>query len=70
MPTGTVRQLYDMEADPGEKKNLYDSHPEIAQQLLAQLESDIKRGRSTDGPELSNDVPVKFNKSGSSKKRK
>jgi arylsulfatase A-like enzyme len=59
--TNESAQLYDMEADPSEITNLYATHPEVAQQLLAQLQLDIKRGRSTDGPELSNDVPVRFN---------
>lgn len=49
-------QLYDMEADPGEQQNLYDSHPEVFERLLAQLESDVKRGRSTEGPDQKNDV--------------
>ena len=49
-------QLYDMEADPGERHNLYESHPEVFQRLLAQLESDVKRGRSTEGPDQKNDV--------------
>ncbi|SMP54190.1 Arylsulfatase A [Neorhodopirellula lusitana] len=60
MPPGTTRQLYDMEADPGEQVNLYAKHPEVAQRLLAQLQSDVRRGRSTDGPDLSNDVQVKL----------
>ena len=45
-----VAQLYDMESDPSETTNLYESKPEIVHQLLAQLESDVKRGRSTKGP--------------------
>lgn len=49
-------QLYDLEADPGEKNNLYTAHPEVVERLFAQLESDVQRGRSTDGPKLSNDV--------------
>ncbi|WPJ96407.1 hypothetical protein SH580_01660 [Coraliomargarita algicola] len=49
-------QLYDMEADPGERTNLYQSHPEVVQQLMAQLESDIARGRSTEGAYQANDV--------------
>jgi arylsulfatase A-like enzyme len=53
-------QLYDMEADPSETHNLCNTHPEIVQRLLAQLESDVTRGRSTDGPDLSNDGAVKF----------
>jgi arylsulfatase A len=49
-------QLYDMEKDPGEKNNLYLTHSEVAQQLLADLTADIQSGRSTDGPEAKNDV--------------
>ncbi|MFC5050621.1 arylsulfatase [Rubritalea spongiae] len=57
IPKGAPKgQLYDMEADPGETTNLYQSHPEVVQQLLEQLKSDIARGRSTAGPELKNDV--------------
>ncbi len=50
-----VAQLYDMEKDPGETTNLYSSYPEIADELLKQLESDVRRGRSTAGPDLKND---------------
>ena len=49
-------QLYDMEKDPGEKTNLYLERPEIANRLLANLTSDIERGRSTDGPTAKNDL--------------
>jgi len=49
-------QLYDMQKDPSEKNNLYLSHPEVAQRLLADLTADIQNGRSTDGPEAKNDV--------------
>jgi arylsulfatase A-like enzyme len=63
-------QLYNMEEDPGEQTNVFSSHPEIVQRLLTQLESDIDRGRSTDGPDLSNDVPVKLNSFASGKKKK
>lgn len=49
-------QLYDLESDPGETTNLYESHPEVAARLLAQLESDVARGRSTDGGESENDT--------------
>ena len=49
-------QLYDMENDPGEQNNLYLSHPEVAEQLLADLTADVQNGRSTEGPEAQNDV--------------
>lgn len=53
-------QLYDMEADIGETKNLYTSHPEVAARLLSQFESDVARGRSTEGADQSNDATVKL----------
>ncbi len=53
-----MAQLYDMERDPGETTNLYNSHPEIANRLLQQLESDVARGRSTAGVDLNNDVDI------------
>ena len=60
-----VAQLYDIEADPGETTNLYESQPEVAARLLKQLESDVTRGRSTDGPTSKNDVEtIKLWKSG------
>ena len=49
-------QLYDMEKDPGETTNLYESHPEVAARLLAQLEADVAKGRSTKGPAAKNDI--------------
>ncbi|WP_234044357.1 sulfatase family protein [Haloferula rosea] len=49
-------QLYNMEVDPEEQNNLYHSHPEIVERLITQLESDVKRGRSTAGPDQKNDT--------------
>jgi arylsulfatase A-like enzyme len=49
-------QLYDMEADVGEKKNLYREKPEVVSKLLALLEKDVKRGRSTKGSVSKNDI--------------
>ena len=57
-------QLYDMEADPGEQNNLYKEKPEVFQKLVDQLLKDIRRGRSTDGPDQKNDVKVKFRPKG------
>lgn len=62
-------QLYDMEADPGETTNLYASHPEVAQRLLAQLEADIFNGRSTEGaPSKNAQTKSQFGKVGSEQK--
>ena len=49
-------QLYDLEADPGETKNLFKSHPEVVERLFTQFESYVTSGRSTDGPKTSNDT--------------
>jgi arylsulfatase A-like enzyme len=39
-------QLYDLEADPGEKVNLYSKHPEIVRQLKTLLDQSASSGRS------------------------
>ena len=39
-------QLYDLQADPGETKNLYFLHPEIVEELKSLLQESIKNGRS------------------------
>lgn len=49
-------QLFDLDADAGETKNLAAAHPEIAAQISALLDEQIARGRSTPGPALQNDV--------------
>ena len=57
VPKGSpAAQLYDLEKDPGETTNLYESRPKVVERLLKQLESDIRRGRSTDGDAEKNDV--------------
>jgi arylsulfatase A-like enzyme len=66
-----VAQLYDMEKDPGETTNLYETHPEIAQRLLSLLTEDVERGRSTDGVTANNDlVDIILWKSGKERDRK
>ncbi|MBM80746.1 MAG: arylsulfatase [Planctomycetaceae bacterium] len=57
VPEGAPKaQLYDLDADPGERNNLYIDTPDTAQQLLSQLTADVKRGRSTAGAASKNDV--------------
>ncbi|MBU2939802.1 arylsulfatase [Lacinutrix sp. C3R15] len=51
-----IAQLYDIEKDPAEINNLYETRPEIAKKLLKQLELDINTGRSTKGEFAENDV--------------
>lgn len=57
MPADSPKaQLYDLSSDPGEKNNLYTTHPDIAERLLSLLTKDVEGGRSTAGPESQNDV--------------
>jgi len=42
-------QLYDLETDSAESKNIATAHPEIVQRLGHLLRADIERGRSTPG---------------------
>lgn len=49
-------QLYDMERDPAETTNLYETNPEVVARLLLQLEADVFSGRSTEGGESRNDT--------------
>lgn len=49
-------QLYNLASDPAETANLYETNPSKADELLSALKNDIHRGRSTDGPESSNDT--------------
>ncbi len=43
-------QLYDMETDPGEKKNVYKEFPEVVKELKGLLIEYIENGRSNPGP--------------------
>lgn len=56
-------QLYDLDTDPTEQKNLYASHPEITLRLVELLATQIKNGRSTLGPSTHNDGSIPFSKS-------
>ncbi len=51
-------QLYDMEADIGERENLQDRHPEIVARLVALLKTYVDAGRSTPGAQQPNDIRV------------
>lgn len=52
-------QLFDLERDPGESRNLAAEHPGKVAELKALLDESISRGRTTPGPNLSNDRDVK-----------
>ncbi len=55
-------QLYDMDADPGERDNVQASHPEVVENLTALLERYVARGRSTPGASQKNDASVDIRK--------
>ncbi|HZZ27100.1 MAG TPA: arylsulfatase [Pirellulales bacterium] len=55
-------QLYDMESDEGEKRNVATEHPEVVKELTALLTKYIADGRSTPGVAQKNDVPIKLRK--------
>lgn len=49
-----IFELYDMENDPGETKNLFFEHPKVVNKLVAKITQIIKNGRSTNGAPQSN----------------
>jgi arylsulfatase A-like enzyme len=51
-------QLYDLGADPGERVNLAARHPERVRAMVATLTEQVRRGRSTAGPDQPNDAAV------------
>lgn len=58
----TGYQLYNLKDDPGEKTNVIEKHPKIAEELTQLLGDTVKNGRSTPGP-AQNDVEVSWRKS-------
>ncbi len=48
-------QLFDLQADPAERTNVQDQHPEVVEELVGRLADAIKNGRTTAGPILEND---------------
>lgn len=72
MPVDSPKgQLYDMQHDIGETINLFETKPEIVNQLLDLLKADIERDRSTAGPASANDFAdiVLWKSEGAKKKR-
>lgn len=52
----TVDKLYNIEKDPTESEDVLKDSPEVVALLMSQLQSDIDRGRSTEGPNVKNDT--------------
>jgi len=53
-------QLYRLDTDPRERHNVQRANPEVVARLTKLLESYSARGRSTPGPERTNDVAVEL----------
>lgn len=52
-------QLYDLDADISERRNICEEHPEIVQKMTALLVQYVHNGRSTPGaPQPNNGVPI------------
>jgi len=51
-------QLYNMELDEGEQNNVFEEYPDVVEELTAELQKVIAKGRSTEGTNQSNDVPI------------
>lgn len=53
-------QLYDLEADVGERRNLQAEHPEIVGELTTLMTRYVEQGRSTPGPRQPNTGPDRW----------
>ena len=53
-------QLFDLEHDLQETKNLANDFPELVKELSVEMEQCIEQGRSTPGAKIHNDVPVQL----------
>ena len=56
MATLPAMQLYDLESDPGETRNVIGEHPDVVRRLTARMREHIERGRSTPGPAQTNET--------------
>lgn len=57
-------QLYNMQTDPQESKNVYAEHPEVVEELKALMAKYVKDGRSTPGMPQKNDGPTAWEQLG------
>ncbi len=55
-----TQQLYQLDEDPSEERNLVEKHPELVVELTSLMERIVSAGRSTRGPGQQNDVPVNW----------
>jgi len=55
--TGAKMELYDVIADPSEKKNVIDAHSDVKKRLTAEITAIVENGRTTPGEPQKNFVP-------------
>jgi hypothetical protein len=55
-------QLYDMQDDPAEQRNVQAEHADIVKNMTALLGQYVAQGRSTPGAPQQNSVPVDIRK--------
>ena len=53
-------QLFNLDNDPGETKNLIDEHPDQVKNLIAVLQTQVKNGRCSPGQKVPNDRDIEF----------
>lgn len=53
-------QLFNLSEDPHEDLNLASQYPERVEEMVALLQEQVENGRSTPGPKLDNDKPVRL----------
>ena len=56
-------QLYNLATDLGETKNLQAEYPDVVERLTELLEQYVSNGRSTPGPQETNDAKIVIVKS-------
>jgi arylsulfatase A-like enzyme len=66
---GGERELYDLQADLGETKNLADTNPEVVDRLTTLMKKHISDGRSTTGSPQKNEAAISLGKSSRDKKK-
>ena len=53
-------QLFNLDDDPAEEKNLVESNPQVAAELLVLLDQQVQSGRCTPGQQVANDRKIAF----------
>ena len=63
-PHNAAGELFNLTTDPSQMDNQYATRPEKVEELAELMETYVKAGRSTPGPQLKNDVEIVWDKRG------